>query len=89
MVAAHEGARSVHAFDNDPDAVRCARANVTRNRLADRITVACESWNDHEAIDASIVVANLNGAILSRAAHRFYGKLILSGLLSEEVSDPR
>lgn len=87
MVAAHEGARSVHAIDIDPAAVECARRNLERNGLSDKVRVECASWEALESIDADVIVANINTAILTRAVHSMFGTILLSGLLVEDVDD--
>jgi ribosomal protein L11 methyltransferase len=87
MVAAHEGARSVRAIDVDAAAVECARANVERNGLSDRIRVECASWEQAGPIRADIVVANLNATILAGAVHSMFGTLLLSGILVEELDE--
>lgn len=81
MVAAHEGAHSVHAIDVDP------AADLERNGLSDRVRVDCASWEALESIDADVIVANINTAILTHAVHSMFGTILLSGLLVEEVDD--
>jgi len=87
MVAAHEGACSVHAIDVDPAAVECARANLERNGLSDKVRVECASWEALEFIDADVVVANINTPILTRAVHSMFGTILLSGLLVEDLDE--
>ncbi|GMR23275.1 MAG: hypothetical protein BMS9Abin37_1690 [Acidobacteriota bacterium] len=87
MVAAHEGARAVLAIDVDPAAVECARANLERNGLSDKVRVECASWEELESTDAEVVIANINTAILTRAVHSMFGTILLSGLLVEDVDD--
>ena len=87
MVATHEGASSVRAIDVDPAAVECARANIERNGLSDRIRVERASWQDVAPIRAGVVVANINTTILTRAVHSMFGTLLLSGILVEEADE--
>jgi ribosomal protein L11 methyltransferase len=87
MVAAHEAAGSVLGIDIDPAAVDCARANVARNGLSDKIRIECGSWTDYAPIEADIVIANINTNVLERAIHAMRGTLILSGILVDEVDE--
>jgi ribosomal protein L11 methyltransferase len=87
MVAAHEGASSVLAIDNDPAAVECARANVERNGSSGKIRVELGSWEDFAPIEADVVVANINTSVLEHAVRQMHGTLILSGILVEEVDE--
>lgn len=90
MVAAHRGASEVLAIECDPDAAACARANVERNALADRIRVVCAAIAETELESAEVIVANLSEPVLEKELPRLAswlrpgGVLILSGLLAGE-----
>lgn len=85
MVAAHEGAGSVLGIDVDPAAVACARMNVERNGLSEKVRIEQSEWEGLDAIEADVVVANITTAVLERAVHRMYGTILLSGILVDEV----
>jgi len=93
MVAAHMGWSPVVAVERDPDAVACARANVARNGLADRIRVVPVAIAEAEIEPADLVVANLSAPVLQEELPRLRGwlapggVLILSGLLQEEAEE--
>lgn len=88
MVAARLGAPSVRAIEPDPEAVRCARENLARNGLAERVSVEQASVEDFETFRADIVIANILRPVLLEALPRLDSPtVILSGLLAEEVSE--
>jgi ribosomal protein L11 methyltransferase len=84
------GAKTVHAFDNDPAAVKTARANTRLNR-AHGVNIrkaSAEVWTPPRPVD--IVTANLFSGLLVTCAPRMGrwlrpgGILILSGILSDQ-----
>jgi ribosomal protein L11 methyltransferase len=93
LASAVLGASEVLGLDSDPDAVRCAQDNLVLNPgLVDRCRLAFQA---RDVIGAplplaDVVLANLTGALLVRAATRLAdavrpgGALIVSGLLIEE-----
>jgi len=93
IAAAKLGFRRVAAWDNDPDAVRIARQNCTRNRVGQRVRCAVA---DLAAASLrrpyDVVVANILSGVLIRHARtvaglvsgRNRGKLILSGILNRQ-----
>lgn len=88
MVAAHRGAASVLAIEPDPDAAGCARENVARNGLTDRIRVETAGYGAYETLDADVIAANITRPILEVAVLRMRAPvLVLSGLLVEEVEE--
>jgi len=90
VVACSLGAASARAVDVDPAAVDATRANADRNRVADRVTVACVGPSDVEG-DFDLVVANIGGGALVDLAPTLVervrpgGVLVLSGQLDERV----
>lgn len=93
MVAAHMGSSPVVAIEPDPDAAACARANVARNGLANRIRVVPVAIAEAEIEPVGLVVANLSAPVLQEELPRLRswlapgGLLILSGLLQEEAEE--
>jgi ribosomal protein L11 methyltransferase len=91
IAAARLGAVSVTGLDLDPDAVAAARANATRNGLADRVTVEPGGPEDWSGPPAALVLANLLAPALVALAPALGrccatpGRLIAGGLLSHEV----
>jgi ribosomal protein L11 methyltransferase len=86
MAAALFGASQVLAIDNDPEAVRAAQENCTRNRLQELMTVEITALASLPA-PFSLVVANIvHDALLELAPDLVRltapgGQLILSGIL--------
>ncbi|MEX1119421.1 MAG: 50S ribosomal protein L11 methyltransferase [Terrimicrobiaceae bacterium] len=87
------GAGNVFALDNDPAAVRVAKANARKNRCP-TINVAKGSvldWSPH--ISCHLVIANLYSDLLIAAAPviarglRSGGSLIFSGVLQTQVDE--
>jgi ribosomal protein L11 methyltransferase len=88
MAAARLGAGSVTALDPDEDACRCARGNFDRNGLSGVIRLECHGYEDLDALEADLIVANVNRTVLGRAIERLNAAtIILSGLLAEELDD--
>ncbi|MEE4292956.1 MAG: 50S ribosomal protein L11 methyltransferase [Xanthomonadales bacterium] len=89
IAAAKLGASRVVAVDNDPQALEATRLNAERNGVADR--VGCVAPEAFEAGKFDVVVANilarplieLAPLIVSNAIRE--GRLVLSGLLEEQV----
>jgi ribosomal protein L11 methyltransferase len=88
MVAARLGAVSVTALDPDEEAYRCAIENVERNDLSRIVRVECRGYQDFDALEADLIVANVNRPVLSAAIERLDATtILLSGLLAEELDD--
>lgn len=91
IAAARLGAARVVAVDNDQDAIDNAVENVARNGVD--LDLRCISIDELRGLEGrfDVVVANLTGAALVRfAVHlqrlaRENGRLVLSGILSEEA----
>lgn len=85
------GAREVLGIDNDPRAVAHARENARRNRIRGAKFRVCDlfAWKQRNRYD--LIVANLFSEILIaalplfRRALRQRGRIILSGILSEQT----
>jgi len=93
IAAAKLGAADVWAFDDDPDAVACARENVSLNFPAPGLSavhVSLAGLEEPRPV-ADLVLANLTGAALVRFAATLLaqtaprGHLILSGFLAHEA----
>lgn len=95
IAAAKLGARSVVALDEDPEALRNARENVARNDVAALVDVRETDLATYQGDAASIVVANLTGAVIQRYAGRLAklvepgGALVVSGFNTAEIDDVR
>ncbi|GBD11500.1 Ribosomal protein L11 methyltransferase [bacterium HR23] len=83
------GAGEVVALDTDPQAVRTARSNVRRNRLASRIRVRRGSLPWPEGGKFHGILANISAKVVSALAPSFWdalhpgGWLLASGILLE------
>lgn len=95
IAAAKLGYGPVRAFDNDPVAVRVAKANAKRNGVARRVSItrcdlsrlALRSSNRYDLICANLisdVLIQESTRILNRL--RSEGKLMLAGILANEFS---
>ena len=91
MYGALLGAATVVALDNDPEALRWAGKNIELNRLSNAVRLSPVSIQDiHERF--TLVAANLIlGTILDMMPHFSRvaapgGRLILSGLLEEQIT---
>ena len=90
IAAARLGARAVIAVDNDADAVAAARENLALNDVDAQVRLDCADFRTVDVLRADIVVANLAGELLRRAAADVVlranagGDLIVSGMLAEE-----
>jgi ribosomal protein L11 methyltransferase len=89
IAASLRGAAPVMAFDDDPDAVQAARANLELNPGA-RVDLQVAPLGGRAFRPADLVFANLTGGLLVSAAADLRrlvvagGHLVLSGLLTEE-----
>ena len=93
IAAVKLGYAPVIGLDNDPDAVRVARANARRNRVSERIrfrTLDLAGLSPSPRRGYSVVCANLLGSLLVREAPRLAaqvardGRLLLAGVLRAE-----
>jgi ribosomal protein L11 methyltransferase len=84
------GAQNVLGIDNDPDAIQSANENLTLNPDVHQVQFRIMDLMTVDLPRADVLIANLTGALLVRAAPRLTravregGVLILSGLLSHE-----
>lgn len=84
------GARQAIGIDNDPDAVQSAARNLAFNPRARHVKFHVADLASADLPQADVVVANLTGALLARAAPQLVralrpqGTLIVSGLLAGE-----
>ena len=92
IAAVRLGARRAVGIDRDPDALDSAREAVAANGVAAEVELRRQSVADAEPGNASVVVANLTGAALTRLAPIVAalvepgGALILSGILAHEAA---
>jgi ribosomal protein L11 methyltransferase len=90
IAAARLGASSALGIDVDADAIQAATESLELNPEARGVSFEVADVRSASLSPADIVVANLTGALLARAARdllrlvRAGGFLIVSGLLSEE-----
>jgi ribosomal protein L11 methyltransferase len=91
VAAAKLGARSVHAFDIDPQALTATRDNAAANQVAERVHVVA---SDAELpAGADILLANILCGPLCELAARFAaltapgGKIVLAGLLATQADE--
>ena len=93
IAAAKLGASSVVAIDEDPEALRNARENVTRNDVENVIDVREADLESFESDPVDVVVANLTGSVIQSHAGRLAalvkagGSLIVSGFNVAEAAD--
>jgi ribosomal protein L11 methyltransferase len=81
IAAAKLGAARVIAMDNDPDALRNARENVSRNGCDDRVHVLEAELGSLAGPAADVVMANLTAAVLEHHASVLNGLLNAGGSL--------
>jgi ribosomal protein L11 methyltransferase len=87
------GATCVAGIDYDEDAIQAARENLPLNPAARHVTFDVADLATAKLMDADVVLANLTGALLVRAAPMLVaairpgGHLILSGILAHERDD--
>jgi ribosomal protein L11 methyltransferase len=92
IAAARLGALSATAVDNDPDAIDAARENVALNGADRGVRLECADFRRLALPHAAIVIANLTGDLLRRAAPEVAsraaagGHIILSGVLASEAA---
>jgi len=90
IAAGRLGAARALGIDDDIDAVRSALENLDRNPAAQRVTFEVDDLRTATLPRADVVMANLTGALLVRAAQTLLGAvnnggtLVASGLLSTE-----
>jgi ribosomal protein L11 methyltransferase len=83
------GARRAEAIDVDPDALAAAEDNVRLNGVTGLVDLRCAEISELDG-QASIVLANLTGALLERSAAKLAdvvrpgGHLMVSGFMASE-----
>jgi ribosomal protein L11 methyltransferase len=93
IAAAQLGASSVIAIDEDPEALRNARENVTRNDVAGLVAVEEADLASCRCEPAGVVVANLTSVVIQRHAGRLAaladagGTLIVSGFSVTQAAE--
>jgi ribosomal protein L11 methyltransferase len=91
LAAGALGARAVHAFDIDPQALIATSENAARNALAQRIRVHADADTLPAGVD--LLCANILSGVLCALVERFArlvregGGLLLAGLLEHEAAD--
>lgn len=89
LAALKLGAKEVIGIDIDPQALQASMENARRNGVEDRLTVYLP--DDQPTLEADIVMANiLSGPLIElksiiTAYCKVGGKLVLSGILKEQV----
>jgi ribosomal protein L11 methyltransferase len=89
IAAVKLGAAAAVGTDDDADAVQAARENLELNRVTNVELIVSDAMTDPLPV-ADVVVANITGALIVRAASRLVaatkpgGVLILSGVLASE-----
>lgn len=96
LSAAKLGFRQVAAFDNDPVAIDVSRQNAALNGLAGRVDFYLgDLVTGLAGRQAELVLANIQSDVLMRFASHLLaavapeGKLVLSGILVEELAQVR
>ena len=98
IAAAKLGFREIAAIDNDPAAIRCARANARANGVSGAIAFRVADFRRRRARRAyDVVAANLLGPLLVEGAaalvrtlsRRPAARLIASGLLAGQEAEVR
>jgi len=93
IATALKGAAQVIAVDHDPQALTATADNAARNGIADRITVCLP--DDLAEARADVVLANILAGPLVELAPRLIdalapgGRLVVSGLLTEQIDEVR
>lgn len=91
IAAAKVGAIHVLATDNDPDAIRVADENIRKNCVESLVTVLTPEALNKDKVD--VVIANILLKPLISLAPKLAdiirpgGKVVLSGLLEEQIDD--
>ena len=94
IAAVRLGAARALGIDDDPDAIAAATENLTFNGVTG-VEFAVSDLMNNDLPAADVVVANLTGALLVRAAGRLVralrpgGVLIVSGVLATEGAEVR
>jgi ribosomal protein L11 methyltransferase len=90
IAAARLGAARVLGLDDDPDAIRSANENLALNPEARNVAFQVADLTTTALPPANLIVANLTGSLLARAAAALVGALssggvlIVSGILADE-----
>ncbi len=93
MVALRLGARSALAVDNDPIAIECARENATVNGFGSELELQVGALEGLGKDRFDLIVANLDRRTILAFSDRLIwnlrteGRLLISGLLADDVSD--
>lgn len=93
IAAALKGAARVVAIDHDPQALTATADNAARNGVASRIETCLP--DDFAGDPANVVLANILAGPLIELAPRLIaalapgGRLVVSGLLAEQIDDVR
>jgi ribosomal protein L11 methyltransferase len=96
IAAAKLGYAPVQAFDNDPEAVRVARANARQNGVADQVRLARKglaSLSLQPRTKHSVICANLISTLFLAERQRILtqlrpgGLLVLAGILKQEFPE--
>jgi len=92
IAAAMLGARYVLGLDTDPTAVRVARANVSANKVADRVQVKVGSLGDVKSDHWDLIFVNIVARIimemLEQGLARYLapeGRLVAAGIIKEQA----
>jgi ribosomal protein L11 methyltransferase len=91
IAAVKLGAKHAYAYDIDPQAVIASRANAERNGVTDQVEATIRTADI--AYPADVVIANILAGPLIKLATEILdltitgGKLALSGILSEQVTE--
>jgi ribosomal protein L11 methyltransferase len=94
IAASALGAARALGIDDDADAIAAANENLEFNRVTNVTLEVCDLMNE-TLPQADVVVANLTGALIVRAAARLMqavrpgGVLIVSGIMATEGDDVR
>jgi ribosomal protein L11 methyltransferase len=95
IAAAKLGYRPVRAFDFDPVAVRVAKENARKNRVAVRIVRGDITTMARSATKYDVVCANLTSDLLENCAAKIFsfvkpnGWLVLAGILRAQIFSVR
>jgi ribosomal protein L11 methyltransferase len=93
LVAYALGAGAVIGVDDDPDALESARENLVLNGVTDGIDLRLGDFRGLSIQPADVVMANLTGGLLTRAADILAsavapgGSLIISGVMLDEEAE--
>lgn len=96
IAAAKLGFRPIAAFDFDPDAVRIAKQNATRNHVGARVKISCQDLTQlpvKSGLQYDMVCANLMADLLIAQARKILnrvapnGRLVLAGILKAQFPD--